>query len=630
MARIGIVCAGKIDGLIDSDPHELSVYQEVRIADAGHLAKKLETEGAQVIIGTAGTAPVMRRCVSVPVVVVYLACFDVLETLKEIEALYGITGRKVALIFHAANSFDAGRLHPFLNNRISCFTYQTEEQLKQVIYMLFEKDYEILVGGPTTIFFAKQLGIKSHLLTFGKETMEAAINKAKELLELTRKDREQSQQLRTIIELFTEGIISTDRQGIIKICNPRALSLLELPANEVIGHKIEQVVADQTWREVYEAGVKQTDVLMDYKKRKFFSTRQPIVENGNIIGSVGTLQDVSKIQKLENQYRSVQTLGLVAKSTFDDIVGVSPVMMEKINRAKAFARFDSTILIEGKTGTGKEIFAQSIHNASSRRLGPFVAINCATLSETLLESELLGYEEGAFTGARRGGKLGLFELAHKGTIFLDEINQIPLPLQARVLRVIQEKVVMRLGGQRVIPVDVRIIAATNENLKEKVDAGKFRADLYYRINVLTLQLPPLRLRKDDIPVLIGHFMNHFTSTYGVEQLSPKDIVDSISGYDWPGNVRELANFVERFIVLQQDKELKELDFRSELQSQYDEENSAQRDTAGDMLKLKIDTIENMEKQIIRQTVERCSGNKLQAALLLGISRSTLWKKMRGA
>jgi transcriptional regulator with PAS, ATPase and Fis domain len=254
-----------------------------------------------------------------------------------------------------------------------------------------------------------------------------------------------------------------------------------------------------------------------------------------------------------------------------------------------------------------------------------VAINCATLSENLLESELFGYEEGAFTGAKRGGKVGLFELAHKGTIFLDEINQIPIPLQAKVLRVLQERTVRRLGGDRVLPVDVRIIVASNENLREKVKEQKFRADLFYRINVLTLRLPPLRKRKGDIHLLMEHFLSYFASIYHTKPLHSQMLANYYSHYDWPGNVRELSNSVEKHTILSMETNRTSFIDNSHY-SQDTEIASAAANS--DSLTVKIGSLASMEKQLIDQVVKLCKGNKLQTAILLGISRSTIWNKLR--
>ena len=531
--------------------------------------------------------------------------------------------KKVALVLHEANAFDAGRLQPFLKNHISFFAYKNEEHLQDIVHLLFEKEFEVVVGGPTSVFLCKQSGMNSLQVTFGRETIVAALNRAKQVLSLIRKDREEKQWLKTIIDMFRDGIVATNHDGEVTMCNPRTLDLLNLSEQNVIGKKIDQIADDPTWKEVYEQGIKQTDLLIEYKKKKLFSTRQPIIENGRVIGSVGTLQDVNTIQKMEHKYRSTQTLGLIGRYRFGNVIGKSAVIKEAIEQAKAYAEFDSTVLIEGETGTGKEIFAQSIHNASIRKSGPFVAINCATLSESLLESELFGYEEGAFTGAKRGGKIGLFELAHKGTIFLDEINQIPLQLQAKVLRVIQEKVVLRLGGERVIPVDVRIIAATNENLKKKIKAGQFRDDLYYRINVLNLQLPPLRKHKEDISLLIDHYIQLFVSAHGPVKYSVEDFLNFALKYNWPGNVRELANYVERYAVLSQKTNVVHPLRFHELDMEEEDHKTESNETS---MTLEIDKLSNMERQIIIYVIDKCGGNKQKAASLLGVSRSTVWNK----
>ncbi|MGI6424651.1 MAG: sigma-54 interaction domain-containing protein [Tepidanaerobacteraceae bacterium] len=248
--------------------------------------------------------------------------------------------------------------------------------------------------------------------------------------------------------------------------------------------------------------------------------------------------------------RELYLKGHVAQHTFEDIITCSSIMEKAISEARQFAQAEAAVVITGETGTGKELFAQSIHNTSQRKGGHFVAVNCAAVPENLLESELFGYEEGAFTGARRGGKKGLFELAHDGTIFLDEIGELPLKLQARLLRVLQEKAVIRVGGDRVIPINVRIIAATHRNLEASVKNGTFRQDLYYRLNVLRLSLPPLRERKDDIPLLIDRLLEKICNKTAKKPPLLSDAVLKIfCSYHWPGNVRELQNILERLVVL---------------------------------------------------------------------------------
>ena len=280
--------------------------------------------------------------------------------------------------------------------------------------------------------------------------------------------------------------------------------------------------------------------------------------------------------------------------------------------AETYARFDSTVLILGKSGTGKELFAQSIHNSSSRKSERFVAVNCAALPSSLLESELFGYEEGAFAGARKGGKSGLFELAHEGTLFLDEISEISPKLQSRLLRAIEEKEFFRIGGDKVVPVDIRIIAASNRDLWQMVEDGTFREDLYYRLDVLEILLPELKQRREDIPLFIKKFVTERRSDLTRSELQEIANLPYFVEYDWPGNIRELRNVVERFCV------------------QYlpDEDVEALARRVLDRHLPKVNAKDCRERSDIAEALRLSGGYRAQAAVILGISRTTLWRKMR--
>jgi transcriptional regulator with PAS, ATPase and Fis domain len=388
------------------------------------------------------------------------------------------------------------------------------------------------------------------------------------------------------------------------------------------------------------------DRLIELPDIRLFSSRLPITNDGKVSGAIVILQDASKIEKLEHTYRKYQSRGLVAKYTFKDILGTSASLRAAIDQAKAFAAVDSPILIEGETGTGKELFAQSIHNASYRKSGPFVAINCAALPESLLESELMGYEEGAFTGARRGGKAGLFELAHGGTIFLDEISQVPIQLQGAILRVLQEKQVLRVGGTGIIPIDVRVIAASNENLRELVREGRMRQDLYYRLNILKVHVPPLRERTDDIPLLLDVYYQDFLSAYPNAKRFSQDSIEVLRRYRWPGNIRELVNFVERYMISQSvlgtdEKRILHDYFRDESEEMLLSPESgsepapparapaepAAKEPDDDAVPVCPDTLGKMEGQIVRMVLEKAGGNRQKAAAILAVSRPTLLKKL---
>ncbi len=315
----------------------------------------------------------------------------------------------------------------------------------------------------------------------------------------------------------------------------------------------------------------------------------------------------------ENIRREIYSKGHVARFSFQDIHGKSPALLHAIAIAKKQARVDSTILISGETGVGKELFAQSIHRASNRADGPFVAVNCAALPENLLESELFGYVEGAFTGARRKGKSGLFELAHHGTIFLDEISEIPYGLQGRLLRVLQEREVIRLGYDRVIPIDVRVLCATNRNLRKLVEEGKFRSDLFWRLNVLSLSIPSLRERHSEILSLVRHFLLTASKSRAAEISFTAEAQHFLEQYTWPGNVREVNNFCERLLAVNSEGVIDEPLVKSILE--YREEST---------VPLKFSD----HDADIRRALVQSGGSISQAAEILGIHRATLWRRLK--
>lgn len=346
-------------------------------------------------------------------------------------------------------------------------------------------------------------------------------------------------QMNSLLKHINQGILVTSSNGLVLLSNDRM--------EEFVGRSIqsnEDTMEDLLGREL-------TIQLMSISKQHTANVQigqRSLLAELEIERYAGEdhyffcFSDITYIHYLESCVKQkAVSRGFVAKMTFDDVIGNSEQMRSCIEMLKVFARSEKTILIQGESGTGKEILTQSIHNVSRRKAGPFVAINCAALPESLLESELFGYERGAFTGARQSGKAGLFEQAQSGTIFLDEIGDMPLALQTRLLRVLQEREIMRLGSNHIVPIDVRIIAASNQNLKERVEQGKFRADLYYRLNVLPVYIPPLRQRKEDIIPLFVRFSG--------EQHVPAEIVDALLGYPWPGNIRELQNAAEYYEMM---------------------------------------------------------------------------------
>lgn len=350
------------------------------------------------------------------------------------------------------------------------------------------------------------------------------------------------EQLNTILNVISDGIVGIDRNGKIMFSNENAKKLFNSNGK---GNK--QEVLDDILDIDLKSSTSENFGL--YRKvheimgKKILLTMMPIIKNSENQGAIITFKDLSEIMEMENIVRAnLAKRGHTAKYDFSNIVGKSKQITETKEIARKLAKSNSTLLLTGESGIGKELFAHAIHKASNKQHGPFVAVNFAALPENLLESELFGYEEGAFTGAKKGGHAGLFEQAHKGTIFLDEIGDASLRIQARLLRVLQEKEVMRIGGTKILPIDVRIIAATNKDLETLVQSGKFREDLYYRLKVLPIRIPPLRERKEDIPLLIEKILEKFPMKK--KMIIGNDAMDILMEYDWPGNIRELENMIE--------------------------------------------------------------------------------------
>lgn len=348
-------------------------------------------------------------------------------------------------------------------------------------------------------------------------------------------------ELDSLLNALEDGVIGICSDGEIQAVNRKAGDILGLGKENLIGANYKDFIPQLPFDDVIKTSEAIKATLIQINDRDISATIVPVVVSSTVTGALAIINEFTEQEKNQHKLR-LQLIGKghKAKYTFEDIYGRCPGMIELKNMAKRIAKSDSSVLISGESGTGKELFAQSIHNASRRREYQFVAVNCAALPESLLESELFGYEEGAFTGARRGGKIGLFELAHKGTLFLDEIGEMSLNIQARLLRVIQEREVMRIGGDRVIKIDIRIIAASNKDIRKLVQEGKFRKDLYYRLNVLPLDIMPLRERHKDI---IG-LAEIIKQMLGVSFHLSEEARLEFEKYSWEGNVRELRNCIE--------------------------------------------------------------------------------------
>ena len=454
--------------------------------------------------------------------------------------------------------------------------------------------------------------------------------------------QETEKEFRAISEALIENpymvYVIVDKDGIITAMNPTYLDSLGLEKSQVVGKHILEVTPNSLLPEILKTGRFDEADIYAINGRDTIVTRQPVIKDGEIIGAIAhsLFMDMSgakilmnKLQETEkelNIYREEIRQGYQAQWEFNDLVGSSPNFLKLKSVAAQLSHTVSTVLITGESGTGKELFAHAIHNCSNRRNHPFVKINCAALPENLLESELFGYEEGAFTGARKGGKHGKFELAMGGTIFLDEIGDMPLTMQTKLLTVLQDRVVERVGGTKPIFINVRVIAATNRNLERMVKEQKFRQDLFYRLNVVTLNIPPLRDRNEDIPPLVDTLVKKINDKLGtsIKKVSNK-VIELMQNYSWPGNIRELENLLERAINLadmNRENIITIKHFPHLAENAYSPSNQDNANPA-----TLSESLERLEKQIIIQALGKTNGNKVQAAKMLGIYTSALYRKL---
>jgi PAS domain S-box-containing protein len=455
------------------------------------------------------------------------------------------------------------------------------------------------------------------------------VNLAEEITNL----KEIQTMLQAIINSSDEAISVVDEDGRGIMINPAYTRITGLSQEQVIGQPATADISEgesmhlkvlKTRRAVRGAAMR-----VGPNKKEVVVNVAPIIVDGILKGSVGVIHDMSEIQNLNRELNRARQIirTLEAKYAFEDIIGQSEEMTIPIEQAKLGAKTPATVLLRGESGTGKELFAHAIHNASDRKFNKFIRVNCAAISESLLESELFGYEEGAFSGAKRGGKRGFFEEANNGSIFLDEIGELPANTQAKLLRVLQEREIVRVGGTKPIPINVRVIAATNMNLEKAIASGSFREDLYYRLNRMPIHIPPLRRRKEDIPLLCERLIRKINQDYGrnVESVSEMAI-RKLMEYDWPGNVRELENVLGRAIIfLNYNETMIEVFHLPDLQGGQVREKSVKDQTLnGGTL---AEQVEDFEARLIKDTLISAKGNKTLAARSLGVSVRNLYYKL---
>lgn len=504
-----------------------------------------------------------------------------------------------------------------------------EEQAAGVLSQIKAAGISTVISGGTVGDMAVARGMNAVLVHYGREAISQALTEAKRAITIRRRERERAEQFRNILDFSLEGIVAVDGNGCLNLVNKAASDLAGISDRD-IGQKAKDVAARLHLDRVLATGQAELGLFEALAGQQVVVNCAPIIIQDRLAGAIATFQPVQALQELEGKIRKrIHTRRRMARFRFRDIESNNPAMRRTIRLAKEYGKVDSNVLILGETGTGKEVFAQSIHNAGARSQGPWVPVNCAALPESLLESELFGYVEGAFTGAARGGKTGLFEQAHQGTLFLDEIAEISPKIQGQLLRVIQEREIMRLGDERLIPVDVRLIAATNRDLQKMVKEGKFRADLYYRLDVLRLEIPALRQRKEDILPLAQKFMRNFAERF---KSAPKVLTPEacalLAGYAWPGNVRELLNITERLMALS-DCTLALID-EVTLETVLGQPGPGSGEVDGKWQETSARQAKRLAQQEkIRTVLAETNYHYGHAAQKLGMSRTTLWRRLGG-
>ncbi|WP_454736071.1 propionate catabolism operon regulatory protein PrpR [Cupriavidus necator] len=580
-----------------------------------------------VVLAAGSNGAYLRDNLSVPVVMVKVNGFDVLSAITHAITMW--PGAPIGLVLHETVSKELTDLSAWLNVALKQRAYRSIDEVRVAVDTLAAEGCTVIIGPGMACDLALRAGLHSVFL-YSLGAVEEAFERSIELARMSRQKESKRVRLNTIVAHLRDGVAAFDEGGQVEVVNPAMLDLLGLDRAHDLAPQLARAVGPLL-RETLDTDTASDERIEQVGGRSLIVNCVPIVEHGSRSGAVVTVQDALVAQRIDRSLRTSQRpKHLVARHTLADLTGASPALKRVRRLARAGAAHDATVLLTGESGTGKELVAQGIHNASRRRGNPFVAFNCAALPEGLIESELFGHEEGAFTGARRGGKPGLFEIAHTGTIFLDEVGEMPAASQSRLLRVLQEREVMKLGAGRATPIDVRVIAATHRDLRALVEQGAFRADLYFRLNLLQIELPPLRERRDDIPDLARHLLRRSATRYELPATATERILEFLAPlfeqYAWPGNVRELDNLVARAAIY---LGAGSSDAWQDLRDVFPEFGRVQ---APPVLAVRRKPVDSPSAAVTRDDVlralEESGGNRAAASRALGIGRTTLWRLMK--
>ncbi|WP_425058851.1 Anaerobic nitric oxide reductase transcription regulator NorR [Sporomusa carbonis] len=586
------------------------------------IARQLSEKGADALICYSDFVKTIKTTVNIPIVSLGPSSLDILRGMQQTKewltqnGKHIATGMAVGIIGHSIID-ETTIVGDILGIPTRVLADIQGTDMSGILAIVREVPDIISPDGALIEFISD---IPCFSVTVGREALLRSVRQAQELVAAGRREWAKLEQIKTIMDFTGEGIVAVDNQRRITYVNHIAEKQLKASKHQIVGKPAATLFPDINLDDALRYAQTRIMPFVDGREQMLACRIVPMIIGGQTVGAVLTINE-SNFPIKDKAGKCTNESGHKATYCFDDFVTVNETMKETLEIAKSYAGVDSTILIIGETGTGKEIIAQSIHNYSRRCNGPFVAVNCAALPESLLESELFGYEYGAFTGARKNGKKGLFEQADQGTIFLDEIGEISLGMQARLLRVIQEREIMRIGGDKIIPIDVGIIAATHRNLPELIEKGLFRRDLYHRLNILQLHLLPLSARKEDIPYLVECIGKKLSARLFKQPLKfSAGAMNVLACYPWPGNVRELESVIERMLILKNGGVVTSDDIKKVLYCGYDRRDN-------EALVVPRGTMEEMERAIIRQVLKE-TGNQDETAKILGISTTTIWRKMK--
>ncbi|PVX61316.1 propionate catabolism operon regulatory protein PrpR [Paraburkholderia unamae] len=599
------------------------------------LQPHIEAGAVDVVLAAGSNGAYLRDNLSVPVVMVKVNGFDVLSGITHANATW--PGAPIGLILHESVSHELADIGAWLNLSLTQRAYRSVDEVRAAVTALAAVGCHVIIGPGMACDLAQAAGLESVFL-YSLGAVHEAFERSVELARVSRQKESKRVRLNTIVAHLRDGVAAFDEAGRLEAVNPAMLDLLGLDRARDVSTQLAHSVGPLL-REVAGGDAPVDERVEQIGGRSLIVSCVPIVEQGARSGAVVTAQDALVAQRIDRSLRTTQRpRHLVARYELDDLVGAAPAMARLRRLAAMSAAHDATVLLTGESGTGKELVAQGIHNASRRRGNPFVAFNCAALPEGLIESELFGHEEGAFTGARRGGKPGLVEVAHTGTIFLDEIGEMPPALQSRLLRVLQEREVTKLGASRATPVDVRVIAATHRDLRAMVQEGAFRADLYFRLNLLPIALPPLRERREDIAALARHLLERMAERYGLRAAAIERVLTLFAPYfaryAWPGNVRELENLLARGAIFLGDESPNAPDddsfydiFPEFARTEDVTEVAPQASAAVSAMQTQRESTPVTRAQVERALAAH-GGNRAAASRALGIGRTTLWRLLK--